>query len=192
MSKKELPKLTKKQEKFIHEYIKDYNSCRAAKAAGYSERSAHAQGSENLRKPAIKAVLKELQLKSKEILEEDFKISEKNIVSELCTIAFANMRNYATWGKYENQLGEKHNYLDLKPSETLMPKYTAAIEQIKTSPMGGTVIKLHSKTKAIELLMKKMGLLNEEARNDDEATKRDHEAIADRVLEVLEQNKKEE
>ncbi len=103
-----MPKLTKKQEIFITEYVKDYNASRAARAAGYSERSAGSQGSKNLELPQIKAILQELQLKTKGIIEEEFEISEKKIVAELCTIAFANMKNYALWGKYENKLGEKN------------------------------------------------------------------------------------
>lgn len=47
--------LTAKQERFVAEYLKDGNATRAAKAAGYSQRTAHVTGHENLSKPEIAA-----------------------------------------------------------------------------------------------------------------------------------------
>lgn len=47
--------LTAKQERFVAEYLKDGNATRSAIAAGYSEKTAHSVGSENLRKPEIAA-----------------------------------------------------------------------------------------------------------------------------------------
>lgn len=52
--------LTNKQQVFIAEYIKDFNATRAAIAAGYSERTAHAIGWENLRKPEIAEVIEQV------------------------------------------------------------------------------------------------------------------------------------
>ncbi|MGB1388661.1 MAG: terminase small subunit [Paracoccaceae bacterium] len=47
--------LTAKQERFVAEYLIDGNATRAATAAGYSKKTAHSVGSENLRKPDIVA-----------------------------------------------------------------------------------------------------------------------------------------
>ncbi|MCB1719976.1 MAG: terminase small subunit, partial [Candidatus Competibacteraceae bacterium] len=49
--------LTAKQQKFVDEYLKSRNATSAALAAGYSERSAHSIGWENLRKPEIAEVI---------------------------------------------------------------------------------------------------------------------------------------
>jgi len=46
-------KLTKKQEAFCEEYLKDMNATQAAIRAGYSEKTAGAVGHENLKKPEI-------------------------------------------------------------------------------------------------------------------------------------------
>lgn len=46
-------KLTDKQEIFCNEFVKDRNATRSAKAAGYSDKTAHTTGSENLTKPEI-------------------------------------------------------------------------------------------------------------------------------------------
>jgi len=50
-------KLTKKQELFVFEYLKDFNATRAAKAAKYSEKSAYAIGEQNLNKLEIKLAI---------------------------------------------------------------------------------------------------------------------------------------
>jgi len=46
-------KLTHKQQVFIDEYLKSFNATAAAKAAGYSPRSAHQMGWENLKHPVV-------------------------------------------------------------------------------------------------------------------------------------------
>ena len=50
-------KLNRRQQLFVHEYLVDLNVKRAAIAAGYSEKSAHQIGVENLSKPSIKAAI---------------------------------------------------------------------------------------------------------------------------------------
>lgn len=52
-------KLTKKQQLFILEYLKDFNATRAAKDAGYSPHTAYSIGYELLRKPEIIAIIDE-------------------------------------------------------------------------------------------------------------------------------------
>lgn len=45
--------LTNKQRIFVEEYPVDFNATRAAKAAGYSDKTAYSIGQENLKKPEI-------------------------------------------------------------------------------------------------------------------------------------------
>jgi len=52
--------LTPKQQAFINEYLIDCNATASAIRAGYSPRTAHSIGDENLRKPAIKKAIDEL------------------------------------------------------------------------------------------------------------------------------------
>ena len=49
--------LTKKQDLFCQEYLVDLNATQAAIRAGYSAKTAHVIGQENLRKPAIAAAV---------------------------------------------------------------------------------------------------------------------------------------
>jgi len=52
-------KLTKRQKVFVEHYLQCWNATQAAIKAGYSSRSAYSIGSENLRKPDIKAYIDE-------------------------------------------------------------------------------------------------------------------------------------
>ena len=50
--------MTRKQQRFIDEYLIDLNATQAAIRAGYSERTAKQMGTENLAKPALAAAIK--------------------------------------------------------------------------------------------------------------------------------------
>lgn len=57
-----MPKLNPKQEAFVNEYLVDMNGARAARAAGYSQKTAKVIANENLTKPYVKeAIQKKLQ-----------------------------------------------------------------------------------------------------------------------------------
>lgn len=79
-------KLTAKQEKFCEEYMIDMNATQAAVRAGYSEKTAHAIGAENLTKPLIAQriiTLRETQSKRTE-LDADYVLSRLKKVYERC------------------------------------------------------------------------------------------------------------
>lgn len=61
-------KLTDRQERFCREYIIDYNATQAAVRSGYSEKSAAATASENLKKANVLARVRELQAEQRERL----------------------------------------------------------------------------------------------------------------------------
>ncbi len=63
------PTLTRKQERFILEYILSGNGSEAARRAGYSERTAHQIAYENLRKPDVQAAIQALQQAQADELE---------------------------------------------------------------------------------------------------------------------------
>lgn len=66
-------KLTKKQEKFVDEYIISGNATEAARKAGYSPKTCYSIGFENLRKPEIINALqeREAQIKDARIAKQD-------------------------------------------------------------------------------------------------------------------------
>lgn len=77
--------LTDKQARFCKEYVVHFNATRAAKASGYSLKTAEKIGSENLKKPEVDKEIKRL-LKA---TNDGLFFSAKDIRIELSKIAFA-------------------------------------------------------------------------------------------------------
>lgn len=82
--------LSPKQQRFVEEYLIDLNATQAAIRAGYSSRTAHSIGEENLRKPELAAAIEAAQKKRSARLE----ISADRVVQELALIGFSNMQDY--------------------------------------------------------------------------------------------------
>jgi phage terminase small subunit len=82
-------KLTKKQKKFVLEYIKDSNGTRAAIEAGYSQRTAAEIAYELLHKTShVKAAI---QMREEEHLRKIGVTSEK-VMAKMAHLAFADIR----------------------------------------------------------------------------------------------------
>jgi phage terminase small subunit len=77
--------MTDKQTMFISEYLKDFNATRAAKEAGYSEKTAKEIGSQNLTKPEIRQAIEKY---INETLDNDKMTLKREIIDELRIIAF--------------------------------------------------------------------------------------------------------
>lgn len=90
MSDEEKPKeLTRKQNEFIDAYLTGasrFDATKAAKAAGYSDRTAYAIGWENLRKPEIKA---EIERRLDEV-----KLSKGAVLAGLADIANGDLADF--------------------------------------------------------------------------------------------------
>lgn len=108
--------LTEKQKAFCKEYIWDYNGARAARAVGYSEKTAKEIASENLTKPNIKAYIEYL----KSNLEETVGISKQMVLTEHKKLAFSSIAHlHLTW-------------ITRKEFEDLTEEQKASIEEIST------------------------------------------------------------
>src|ERR1700735_845857 len=72
--------LNPKQIRFVEEYLIDLNATQAAIRAGYSRKTAYAIGSENLRKPEIKAALQAAHavVTTKVKITKDYLIEQAN------------------------------------------------------------------------------------------------------------------
>jgi len=82
--------LTPKQALFVKEYIVDFNATRAAKAAGYSPKTAFTIGVENLKKPLIQALLaKEIKKRADRI-----EITQDRVLTEYAKLAFLDPRKF--------------------------------------------------------------------------------------------------
>lgn len=71
---------------FVSEYLKDFNATQAAIRSGYSEKTAHSIGHENLRKPEIR---KALESYINETLDDDKLTLKREVIDKLREIAFS-------------------------------------------------------------------------------------------------------
>ena len=79
--------MTKKQESFCIEYLKDLNATQAAIRSGYSEDTAYSIGWENLRKPEIKSYIdKQLE----DTLNESKTVLKARLIGELKDVALGD------------------------------------------------------------------------------------------------------
>lgn len=139
-----MSELTQKQKAFCREYVIDWNATRAAKAAGYSSRSASSIGHENLTKPEIQDYIKEIQ---KDIAKLAGVSALRNQL-ELAKLAYSSISTF------------KEDWLTQKEFENLTEDQRACISEIVTierkdrqgNPITIIKFKLHDKIKAIQTL----------------------------------------
>lgn len=143
--------LAEKQATFVQEYLIDLNATQAAIRAGYSPGSAARYAVELLNKTHVAEAIKRAMQERNQRVE----ISQDRILEELARIAFGDLRDAVTWGK---------EGVKLKESAELTEDQAAAISEVSetsTKEGGSTRIKRHDKVKAIELLMRHKGMLND-------------------------------
>lgn len=141
-------KLTPKEKIFCEEYVIDWNATRAAKVAGYSEKTAKVIGYENLTKPYINEYIEEIQ----KDLSKLAGVSALRNIQELKKIAYSNLHNYQSdwmslndWGKVSEDDKAAISEVNYNESEFNGVKKTIV------------KFKLHDKQKAIESLNKMLG-----------------------------------
>ena len=142
--------MTKKQKRFVEEYLIDLNATQAAIRAGYSTATAKDIGCENLAKPNIRDKIdKALAERSKRT-----GVTADRVIQELAKIAFVNAEdviNFETGGVRADADKE-----DL-----------AVIQSVKVKEMSGEKgdstereVKLADKQRALELLGKHLGMFS--------------------------------
>ena len=140
--------MTKKQKRFIEEYLIDLDATQAAIRAGYSPDTAYSIGNENLKKPEIKAHIdKAMAERSKRT-----GVNADRVVMELAKIAFVNA----------------DDVIDFKTAtvkEGARPEDMAAIQSEKVKTFGedglGREIKMADKIKTLELLGRHLGMFKD-------------------------------
>ena len=143
--------LTKKQKRFVEEYLVDLNATQAAIRAGYSTQTAYSIGDENLKKPEIKNVIE------KALAERSRRtgVNADRVILELAKIAFVNPTDVINMD--EATVRGEANRED-----------TAAISSVKVKRIptedGDIVereVRTYDKIKALELLGKHLGMFTD-------------------------------
>nr|DAE51252.1 MAG TPA: Terminase small subunit [Caudoviricetes sp.] len=139
--------MTKKQKRFVEEYLIDLNATQAAIRAGYSPDTAKSIGSENLSKPDISAaVAKAMAERSKRT-----GINQDRVLQELARIGFARITDVM-------------DPATAKIKDDASDDDLACIQSVKIKPNEwGTEreVKLCDKKSALELLGRHLGMWND-------------------------------
>jgi len=93
MPKKKNRELTPKQKKFCDYYVVHLDATRAAKEAGYSEKTASVLGYQLLQNPLLQIYIS----KRMESLSKRIEVTQEMIVNELRKIAFGDLRSVSQW-----------------------------------------------------------------------------------------------
>lgn len=142
--------MTKKQKRFVEEYLIDLNATQAAIRAGYSPDSAGDIGCENLKKPDIRACIdKAMAERSRRI-----GVNQDRVVLELAKIAFVKMTDIVdSNGKIKDTATDD----DLSCIESVRYKHS----DTDTGYSVEREVKISPKLKALELLGKHLGMWND-------------------------------
>lgn len=160
--------LTAKQLAFVEAYVSNrFRATDAAITAGYPEKGAREISWENLQKPHIQeAIQRRVKDRAKAL---GYDASRERIVAELCAIAFSDPEDMI------RVLG------DVQTIRQLPSHHRAAIAEVSetTTEHGGTVrVKFHSKTQALDMLAKILGVYAPEKL---EATIKQDDSLNDRL-----------
>ncbi len=137
--------LMARQSRFVEEYLIDLNATAAAKRAGYSEKTAYAQGARLLQNPGVaQAVEAAIDERS-----DRLKIEADDVVLELRRIAFSDIIDYMEWDSSNVWVKEWYEI----PAEA-----RRAIAGMSRSANGSVQVKLHGKVRALEMLAKHLGM----------------------------------
>lgn len=142
--------MTKKQNRFVEEYLIDLNATQAAIRAGYSPDTAEQIGYQLLQKTSVlNEISKAMAERSKRI-----GVNQDRIVLELAKLAFVNMTDIVD---KKGEIKDTATADDLSCIESIKYKHS-------DTDSGSSVereVKIGSKIKALELLGKHLGMWND-------------------------------
>ena len=142
--------MTPKQERFCEEYLVDLNATQAAIRAGYSEKTAKDIACQNLAKLNIQERIAGLRKEQSERTQ----ITADRVVEELKYIGLANIKNYVD--------KSAKGFVTFKDIDEISEEDARAIEAIKSDYKEGKIeFKMHSKTKALEMLGRHLAMFTD-------------------------------
>lgn len=147
-----LARLRPKQQRFVEEYLTDFNGTAAARRAGYSARTARQQASRLLRIPAVKAVIAACQQHD----EEASRLNALRVRRRMEAAAFATITDF---------IDKRGNLL---PREKWPPDADQGVQSIRVRKGRGgqtlTAITLTNRINALSRLFRLLGLKEDKAR----------------------------
>ena len=157
--------ITDRMQKFVDEYLVDFNGTKAAERSGYSADSAQEIASQLLARPDIR----ELVAEGQKAITERTQTFQDSAVAELKIVGFSDLADFLTV--------KEGGIVEQKPFNELTKEQTKCIKKIKqvvrsTHAADGSIlhqtatleIELHDKLKALELLGRHLGMFNDSLR----------------------------
>lgn len=169
--------MDEKRRRFVREYLKSLDATDAARRAGLKRAVANRHGAALLRQAEIgKAVGRSMAARRRRRL-----ISADRVLEEFARIAFADIRDYASWDG---------TGVTLRSGDELSDDAAAAIAEISRSG-GAPRIRLHDKKAALAALARHLGLFEPKAETVDPKVQREEaarlrEALLERVAALAE------
>ncbi len=151
-------KLNVKQKRFAREYILDLNATQAAIRAGYSKRSAYSQGQRLLKHAEVGALIQEFQTQR----EERTEVTADMVIKELAAMAFVDP------SRIVNVKGGKVTVTDTAKLTEAERRTVSSMSQTVTAEGGTVRVKMHDKTRALELLGRHLGMFRGDVGDTDE------------------------
>lgn len=177
-------KLNPQQEKFIRHYYLNGHVTKAAKFAGYSEKTAYSIGSNLLKKVEIIAALQELE----DATKNRYKALEHKIVGELESIAFFDLTQCMEVNK-NGEVVFKSDFTKLPVRiRRALSSYTENTSQFGDSK----TFKAHDKMRALDMLGKHIGMWKEKEKDagSDSGDGSNRETVTQRVNRLFGEYKK--
>lgn len=174
LSRDNAEKLTIREERFVHHYLRHLDVDRAYHEAGYA---GEAGGNQLLRKPYVAAAIE----KRRAAQAKRLKIDSDRIVREFAKIGFADLSDVMRWGTREikipyNRKGEQLPDSELSRAYRVETKYEPYVEVIDSEDLhddvvqsvaevsmgkDGIKVKLHDKVNALTQIGRHLGMFND-------------------------------
>jgi len=155
-------KLTRKQELFCFEYLKNFNATQAAVEAGYSKKTAYSQGQRLLKNVEVKQLIEKLSQKSLNKVDMDidkaFALMVKHATYD--SKDFFDITNITLKDSKDKEYNE--TIISLKNIEQLDGTLISEIKQTK----DGIQIKLPDRQKALDQIGKVLEMFTEKTKSE--------------------------
>ena len=149
--------LSERRKQFCREYVIDFNAGRAAKAAGYSGKTARANVYRMLGSPEVVDEIRRLI----DERAERTRISADRVVVELAAVAFSSVADYRFNEAGEVELGPDADPLAFRAVASVRHRECSRGSAGEVSQERATTLRLWDKVAALRLLMRHLGMLDQ-------------------------------
>lgn len=163
--------MTRKQQKFVEEYLKDLNGTQAAIHAGNSAKTAGQMADKLMKREPVRLALQEAQAPHR----ESAGIEIAKVLREYSLVGFSNIAGYLTFGP---------DGVEIKDSATIPREVLAAVAEVtetRTKDGGSIRFKLHNKIAALDSICRVLGF----NAADRQESQMPPEEIARRLIDLL-------